>query len=96
VLQELCNVFLGKLSVKPEELVDIIDSLLGDLVAHTPSVPYYERAIGLKKRYGLSFYDALIVQAAIDLGCETLYSEDLQDGQKFGTLTVTNPFLHPV
>lgn len=92
VLQEFCNVFSGKLLMTPEKLVDIIDSLLGGLVAHTPSIPYYKRVIILKQRYGLSFYDALIVQAALDLGCETLYSEDLQNGQKFGKLTIKNPF----
>lgn len=92
VLQEFCNVFLGKLAMTPADLVEIIDSLLGGLVAHTPSTPYYKRAILLRHRYHLSFYDALIIQAALDLGCETLYSEDLQDGQKFGKLTIKNPF----
>lgn len=40
----------------------------------------------------LSFWDALIVEAALDGGCTTLYSEDLQDGRRFGALTVINPF----
>jgi predicted nucleic acid-binding protein len=38
------------------------------------------------------FYDALIVAAAVDAGCEVLCSEDLQDGQKFAAVTVENPF----
>lgn len=92
VLQEFCNVSLSKLNMTAEGLLTLIDKLLGGLVAHKPSGPYYKRAILLKQRYHLSFYDALIVQAAIDLGCETLYSEDLQDGQKFGGLTIRNPF----
>ena len=44
----------------------------------------------------LSFYDALIVAAAQEAGCEVLYSEDLQHGRSFGTLRVENPFLTQV
>ena len=43
-------------------------------------------------RYGYSFYDSLIVAAAIESGCKTLYSEDLQHGQQIGDLTIRNPF----
>ena len=44
-------------------------------------------------RYGLSHWDSLIVVAALATGCDTLYSEDMQDGQVFeGRLTVRNPF----
>ena len=41
----------------------------------------------------LSFYDALIVAAAIEAGCDTLYTEDMQHGRKFGGLTIVNPFI---
>jgi hypothetical protein len=37
-------------------------------------------------------WDALIVQAALAAGCATLFSEDLQAGQRFGNLEVVNPF----
>lgn len=40
----------------------------------------------------LSFWDALIVQAAISAGCEVSYSEDLNDGQRFGALERVDPF----
>jgi len=49
-------------------------------------------AIELQQKAHLSFWDAMVVQAAIDSGCDTLYSEDLSDGQRFGSLTVVNPF----
>ncbi len=39
-----------------------------------------------------SFYDALIVAAAIEADCDTLWSEDMQDGRVFGGLTIRNPF----
>jgi predicted nucleic acid-binding protein len=50
-------------------------------------------AIHVQDRYRLSWYDSLIVSAARQGGCSTLYSEDLQHGQVFGTVTVQNPFL---
>jgi predicted nucleic acid-binding protein len=41
----------------------------------------------------LAFYDALIVAAALETGCDTLFTEDMQHGRKFGSLTIVNPFL---
>ncbi|MGD0604184.1 MAG: hypothetical protein ABSA53_11360, partial [Streptosporangiaceae bacterium] len=46
----------------------------------------------LEEEHTLSFWDALIVQAAIWAGAERLMSEDLQDGRRFGMLTIENPF----
>ena len=41
----------------------------------------------------LSFYDALIVAAALEAGCNVLYTEDMQHGRKFGGLVIINPFI---
>ena len=49
-------------------------------------------AIRLEERYGLSFWDALIVQAAASAGVVTLYSEDLNAGQSYDGVVVMNPF----
>jgi predicted nucleic acid-binding protein len=46
----------------------------------------------LEEEHTLSFRDALIVQAAIWAGAEPLMSEGLQDGRRFGVLTIENPF----
>lgn len=46
----------------------------------------------LEEEHTVSFWDALIVQAAIQAGAERLMSEDLQDGRRFGTLAIHNPF----
>ena len=48
-------------------------------------------AIDLEARYQISFWDALVVQAAQASGAETLYSEDLSDGQTYGSVRVINP-----
>jgi predicted nucleic acid-binding protein len=46
----------------------------------------------LEEGHTLSFWDALIVQAAIEVGAERLVSEDLQNGRRFGLLTIEDPF----
>lgn len=53
------------------------------------------RAVELQQARGLSIWDALIVEASIESRCEILLSEDLQEGARFGALTVVNPFLEP-
>ena len=50
-------------------------------------------AIDLHAAHQLSFWDALLVQAATRSGCSVLFTEDLQHGQRFGELEVINPFL---
>jgi predicted nucleic acid-binding protein len=49
-------------------------------------------AWALAQDHTISWFDALIVQAALDARCTTLYSEDLQHGRRFGTLEIVNPF----
>ncbi len=93
VVQEFCNVVLVKIkSIKAAHLLATVHDIFEQFSTHTPSMDFYERALVLHERYKMSFYDALIVQAALDLDCSLLYSEDLQAGQKFGQLTVVNPF----
>lgn len=49
-------------------------------------------ALDVEVRYQISFWDALVLQAAQTSGAEILYSEDLSDGQTYGTVRVINPF----
>ncbi|AMY10860.1 putative nucleic-acid-binding protein, contains PIN domain [Luteitalea pratensis] len=51
-------------------------------------------ALELEARYQVSFWDALVIQAAQVAGAEVLYSEDLADGQRYGTVRVKNPLTH--
>ena len=53
-----------------------------------------DAAWAIEDRFGLSWWDALIVAAAQAGGCTHLLTEDLQDGQSFGDVTVVSPFLH--
>lgn len=49
-------------------------------------------AVDIEDRFGLSFWDALVVQAAQSCGAQILYSEDLSHGQSYGSVRVVNPF----
>jgi predicted nucleic acid-binding protein len=49
-------------------------------------------AIERSARYGISYWDAAILSAADALGAHTVYSEDLNDGQRYGRVRVVNPF----
>lgn len=58
------------------------------------TVAIHEAAVGVATRTGYQLYDALIIASALDAGCTTLFSEDLQDGQVIeGRLTIRNPFV---
>lgn len=63
-------------------------------VVHPIDVDTHLRARSIAERYTLSFYDSLIVAAALKAHCDTLYSEDMQDGMEIeGALVIRNPFL---
>ena len=49
-------------------------------------------AMGLQQRASISFWDALVVEAAVLARCDRLYSEDLNPRQRFGSIEVINPF----
>jgi predicted nucleic acid-binding protein len=60
---------------------------------HQPNVDDVLDAIRLQARHRLSFWDAMIVTSAVALECQIVWSEDLNPGQRFATVTVTNPFV---
>lgn len=95
VIQEFCNVVLRK-SVIPMKIGDIrkiLDEVMLPFLEHKPDAAFYFRALDIYKKYSLSFYDALIVQAAIDMKCSILYSEDLQTGAQYEKVKIINPFV---
>ncbi|MBM3862349.1 MAG: PIN domain-containing protein [Verrucomicrobia bacterium] len=50
-------------------------------------------AMRIKERYGLSYWDSAIIAAALELGCHTVYTEDLNHGQSYAGIRVINPFV---
>jgi predicted nucleic acid-binding protein len=57
-----------------------------------PTLGLFEAAVELCARYQIGYYDAAILAAARQLGCTTLHSEDLNDGQDYEGVRVENPF----
>ena len=94
VVQEFCNVALKKSAIplNADDVADIITTVFKKMALYTPGTDFYLNALKLYASHSLSFYDTLILQAAIEMGCSTLYSEDLQAGQKIGGVTIVNPF----
>lgn len=92
VLQELC-VSLRRKAGRPLDVKATRD-LVADYLSWHVVVNNGEsvlEALELEDRYQLSFWDALVVAAAQASGAEVLYSEDLSDGQVYGTVRVVNP-----
>ena len=95
VVQEFFNVALRRFS-QPMHAVDAgqyLSTVFRPLLGVHSSQAIYAEALFLHAQSGLSWYDSLIVSAAIQARCDLLYTEDLQHGQRFGTLQIRNPFL---
>lgn len=94
VVQETINVITRKIPVPVtyQDALLFLDTMLLPLWKIHPSRALYRRSLSLQERYRFSFYDSLIVAAALEAGCKTLYSEDLQHGQRIEGLIIENPF----
>jgi len=93
VLNEFVNVSrrkLGRTWLQIEEALGVLKALLDPPVVLTAAL--HEAAIAMARDHGFSFYDSLIIAAAVQAKCAVLYSEDMQDGRVIGALTIRNPF----
>lgn len=94
VLHEFVNAALRKLSLPPEIVRERV-RLYARFQTVGSSAPMVLDALDLCALRGISFWDALIVQAARQSGCVQLLTEDLQDGAVIGGVRVVNPFAAP-
>jgi predicted nucleic acid-binding protein len=95
VVQEFFVAGLRKLTLPRQQVREVTAAFLDSpLVIVGPS--HIRTAIEKEDRYNISFWDALIVAAAESGGAEVLYTEDLNDGQRYGAVLVRNPFRFPV
>jgi predicted nucleic acid-binding protein len=96
VVQETLNVVTRKLSspMSAENAQRFLEQILAPLWQIMPSLALYRRGLNIQSSYGFSFYDSLIVAAALESGCTRLYTEDLQHGQKIEGLVIENPFIN--
>ncbi len=95
VVQEFFNVALRRFAepMKGSEAEQYLATVFRPLLAVHSSPALYVEALRLSSRYGLHWYDSLIVAAAQESKCSVLYSEDLQSGMRIDALSVQNPFL---
>lgn len=95
VVQEFFNVALRRFSqpMQAADAAQYLNAVFRPLLAVHSSQALYAEALFLHAQSGISWFDSLIVSAAIQAQCEILFSEDLQHGQRFGSLQVRNPFL---
>ena len=93
VLNEFSAVALRKHALSLAELREFLRSIRDLCITQSLTVEVHERGLEIVERYGYSLYDSMIISAALQAECRTLYSEDLQHGQVIDKrLTVTNPF----
>ncbi len=95
VIQEFMNLALRKF--KPPmtniQAKRYLEEVLLPICDYYPVDAFYKRGLDIQNRWKFSWYDSLIVTAALESGCDVLYTEDLQHAQNIETLTVWNPFL---
>lgn len=91
VVAEYVNV-MRRNGVEQERMQRNIARMLEQCTVQPLNEGTIRQMLFIHNRYGLSIWDSQIVAAALAGGCRTLYSEDLQDGQRIETLTVVNPF----
>jgi len=93
VLNEVANVLRRKLHFSWTDTRAFLGMLRELLVVHPLTVETHETSLELAERYGFATYDAMIVAAALQAGCDTLWSEDMKDGLLVdGRLRIVNPF----
>ena len=93
VLNELTDVARRKMQLSWPDIHAFLSPLRGLLTVHPITIETHEAGLLLAKRHHLSTWDAMIVASALNADCETLWSEDMQDGMVIdGRLRIVNPF----
>ncbi len=94
VVQEFLNVATRKFTkpMSPSEAQLYLARILMPLCEVFPDSALYSQALSIRGEAQLSFYDSLVVSAAVTGGCGILWSEDLQHRRRIRTVEIRNPF----
>ncbi len=93
VLTELSNTLKRKFKLEWHDIENVISEISSDFKVYINNPSTIEQACQIAEKYQYSFYDSLIISAALSANCKTLYSEDMQDGQLIeNSITIVNPF----
>jgi len=94
ILNEFANTLRKKFKLDWSAILSALNEVETNFEVYTITPSYIKSACFIADRYGFSYYDSLIVAAALEAGCSTLYSEDMQHDQVIETkLTGKNPFI---
>ena len=94
ILNEISNVLIKKWQMP----VDTVKTIHRDIKQISDEVVYIkedtiDKAVDLHFKYGFSYYDCLMLSSALESNCQTIFTEDMSDGQVIeNTLTIVNPF----
>ncbi len=91
VLNEFSNIALLKLKMSAEETRKLV-SFFSRMNVVSVDRDWTDKALTLKQSYGTQFFDSLLLVAAEENSCEEILTEDLNDGQMYGSVKAVNPF----
>lgn len=93
VLNEVSNVLIKKLKMRTDDVKQIIMAINDNCHISIVNYDTVQKALDLKKRYGYSYYDSLILASALESGCQKVFTEDMQNGQVIeDILTIVDVF----
>lgn len=95
VIQEFLNVATQKFKtpLTTNDCCKYLEDVLEPLCEVFSSINHYKDVLEIKQGWRYSFYDSLIISAALSVNCNILYTEDLQHDQHIRGLTIINPFI---
>ena len=91
VIKEFCNVMVKKSGRTAAEIARALEVFRSvNIVAG--SMETVRRALEIREGHGIQFYDALMLSSAEVAVCDVIFTEDLNDGEMYGTVKAINPF----
>ncbi len=94
VLNEFTSASLRKIKISNIELDEFLSLFIPIFNIRPLDVETFEAGLAVSRKYGYQHYDSMIIAAALQAGCETLYSEDMQHQQIINKkLQIVNPFI---
>lgn len=93
VVNETVYVLLRKFKFTSQELDVVIEFMKQNFIISDLNIQTLDQTVKISAKYGFSFWDSMMVSAALNNHCSVLYSEDLQNTQVIeGRLQIINPF----
>ena len=94
VLNEFTSASIRKIKISNGELDEFLDLFTSTFNVRSLDIDTFETGLMVSRRYGYQHYDSMIIAAALQAGCEKLYSEDMQHRQIIDKkLQIVNPFI---